>query len=203
MTPELKMSGHPTSGTAENSCGMVKRCDSGRIGSTSASRKIILAYWLNRKTWSLVRTWPRSGRPAVTRLAHEQLYLNMVRHKRVAICAHRRPSSSCCRSRSGDTRTIRAKSSCALRATVSTHIGRSMRLRRYPPMLTPARRRSASFSTVLMFGPVRREHPSAPQPRAAHCNNKKRTDSRDDGRLCRRRRSHGSALTPSNTRGRD
>lgn len=91
----------------------------------------------------------------------------------MAICAHRRPSSSCCRSRSGDTHTIRAKSSYALRATMSTHIAKTMQLRRHSPMLTPARRRSASFSTVLMFGPMHHEHQSAPRLRPAHCNQKK------------------------------
>ena len=30
----------------------------------SASRKMILEYWVRRKTWSLVRTVVRSGRPS-------------------------------------------------------------------------------------------------------------------------------------------
>lgn len=63
MKPELNMSGHPTSGTALNSCGREKRWDRGRIGRTSASRKMILSNAVRRKTWSFVRTRLRSGRP--------------------------------------------------------------------------------------------------------------------------------------------
>lgn len=55
-TPELKISGHPTSGTAANSCGIVKRCERGRMGRTSASRNIILVYCVNRNTCNFVRT---------------------------------------------------------------------------------------------------------------------------------------------------
>ena len=63
MTPELKMSGHPTSGTAENGCSMWNRWERGRTGRTSASRNINLEYWVRRNTWSFVRTALRSGRP--------------------------------------------------------------------------------------------------------------------------------------------
>lgn len=62
-TPELKISGHPTSGTAANSWGRVKRWDIGATGRTSASRKTIFEYWVKRKTCSFVRTVLRSGRP--------------------------------------------------------------------------------------------------------------------------------------------
>lgn len=43
-TPELKISGHPTSGTAANSWGIANRWDSGCRGRTSASRNINLEY---------------------------------------------------------------------------------------------------------------------------------------------------------------
>ena len=38
ITPELKMSGQPTSGTAENSWSRVNKCEIGRMGKTSESR---------------------------------------------------------------------------------------------------------------------------------------------------------------------
>jgi len=38
ITPELKMSGQPTSGTAENSWSRVNKCEMGRMGKTSESR---------------------------------------------------------------------------------------------------------------------------------------------------------------------
>ena len=67
MTPELKISGRPTSGTAANSWFKLKRWDRGRTGSTSASRNITFEYCVRQKTCNFVRTISRSGRPVDTR----------------------------------------------------------------------------------------------------------------------------------------
>lgn len=68
ITPELKISGHPTSGTAANSWSRPKRCERGRTGSTSASRNITFEYCVRRKTCSFVSTVSRSGRPSKANL---------------------------------------------------------------------------------------------------------------------------------------
>lgn len=59
-TPELKQSGHPASGAADNS----SRSNSSSqfcTTNTSASRKTHLEYWVNRQACILVKVIPRSG----------------------------------------------------------------------------------------------------------------------------------------------
>lgn len=64
--PELKASGHATSGQAARGTGsgtLVKRCESGLSTSVSASRKMTRSYCVSRKTCSFVSDSDRSLRP--------------------------------------------------------------------------------------------------------------------------------------------
>jgi len=101
MTPELKMSGHPTSGTAANSWGSVKRWDKGRSGNTSASRKITLSNWVRRSMCSFVSTVWRSGRPenakkkrAVRLALRDAKGYSASRARERVVCGHR-PDRQC------------------------------------------------------------------------------------------------------------
>ena len=62
--PELNASGQPLSGAAAKVWGVSKSGEMGRKTSVSASRKMILRYWLRRKRCSFVSDAARSLRPA-------------------------------------------------------------------------------------------------------------------------------------------